>query len=178
MEANHNPTCPIAGEPAPANKPLEIVPLVLDITVWQLRRIENIATCLLRVMSGIDLHANEAATAFMELKALEDHIKSNAESEQADLKDIRAMLNLAQNEYARGMMGKAQYGPSLDLAATVDTAVQWLDELLGITEPADEDPYSGDAEGEMRAEADAERRADAAAELAAELASCDWEGWD
>lgn len=38
----------------------------------------------------------------------------------------------------------------------------------------DEDPYAGDAEGEMRAEAEAERIADAMMELAAERAY----GWD
>lgn len=92
---------------------------------------------------------------------------------------LRATLHRALRDYAETMDG--WNAAADDLATSVKAAHAHVTTMLGITEPADEDdedPYAGDAEGEMRAEAEAERRADAALELAAELASCDWEGWN
>ena len=76
------------------------------------------------------------------------------------------------------------------MLATVEQAIIQIDTLLGLEQPTedaseglthedfqhDEDPYAGDAEGEMRAEAEAERMADAAHEIACELFQ-DWSGW-
>ena len=101
-------------------------------------------------------------------------------ADESALMNIRAMLNLALNGYEEAMRGKARHGPALDLTSTMHTAVEYLDDLLGITKPADEsEQMPADYwHGEMKAEIEAERQADAAYELAAELASCDWEGWN
>lgn len=58
--------------------PLVIKHLGLQQAVWQLRRVENISTCLLEAMSGHD-EALNIRTAFAELKALEEHL-INAEN--------------------------------------------------------------------------------------------------
>lgn len=123
MEANHNPTCPIADESA----------LVNDL-----------------VLAG-----SQQYHGLMALRATLH----------------RALWDFANTEGLPVVMAH-------DLAAAVADAHEQVTAMLGITEPADQDPYAGDAEGEMRAEAEAERLADARLELAAELASCDWEGWD
>lgn len=73
MEQNHTPPSPIAGEPA-MRTPLPVVKLAVNSVDWQLRRIENISSCLLEALSGHNEVLN-IRTAFLELKALEDHIK-------------------------------------------------------------------------------------------------------
>lgn len=77
MEQNHTPPSPIAGEPAKRTPPMEIAMVTIDGVDWQLRRIENISSCLLEALSGHNEVLN-IRTAFLELKALEDHIKGIA----------------------------------------------------------------------------------------------------
>ena len=91
---------------------------------------------------------------------------------------LRATLTLALNQADHSPTGcTLDESDALDtMTATVEQALAQVNSVLGISEPADEDPYAGDAEGEMRAEAEAERMADAAHEIACELFQ-DWSGW-
>jgi len=75
MEQSENNPRPIVEE-STERTPMEVTMMTIDGTDWQLRRVENISSCLLRVMSGTAT-PTDTATAFMELKALEDYIKGN-----------------------------------------------------------------------------------------------------
>ena len=91
---------------------------------------------------------------------------------------VRATLHRALCEYANANSLRLLAVAAGDMAADIQSAHQQIEALLGITEPADEDPYAGDAEGEMQAEAEAERMADAAHEIACEGWTLDpYDGW-
>jgi len=95
-------------------------------------------------------------------------------AEKSDLKGIRNMLNLAQNEYEKAMKGMPRYGPSLALAAAVDTAVEYLGDF---TEQAIH-PLTPVAELiEASDRIDAEGDEDSPS-IADELEDADLEGWN
>lgn len=115
------------------------------------------------------------------------------------LMGLRATLHQALWDFAQVADGWC--AAAHDLADSVKAAHAQVTALLGITEPADEDtmfkrplvesdftvtgnsegdedPYAGDAEGEMDAERRAERMADAAYEIACEAWTQDpYDGW-